>query len=58
MIDQRFDRDYQAGRAAFNDSIDHLFGAVMASFQALSEIQFDAPWQRQARKPGRPAGLA
>ena len=58
MMDERFDRDYQAGRAALNQGIDHLVDAVMASFRVLSSIQFDAPWQRTASAGHCPPGAA
>ncbi len=57
MMDQRFDRDYQAARATFHDSIDHFIRDAMASFRALDAIQFAAPWQQKAARrcdPARP----
>ena len=45
MNDQIFDREYQAGRAALNDSLSRLFGGVGQSLRVLHKIQFDAPWK-------------
>ena len=46
MNDQIFDRDYQAGRAALNDSISQLIHGAGQSVRVLHSIQFDAPWKR------------
>ena len=55
MRDELYDRDYQAGRDALNDGIDHLIGAFMSGIRALNDVQFRAPWK--AGKD-RPTGLA
>lgn len=48
MMDEHFDRQYQAGRAHLNDGIDRLLkrlaGELRAVFKALHRIQFSAPW--------------
>jgi len=45
MNDQIFDREYQAGRAALNDSLGRLFDGVGQSLRVLHKIQFEAPWK-------------
>lgn len=48
MMDQHFDRQYQAGRAELNDGIDHLLSRLAREarvvFDAMHRIQFSAPW--------------
>jgi hypothetical protein len=46
MNDQIFDRDYQAGRAALNDSISQLIHGAGQSLRVLHKIHFDAPWRQ------------
>ena len=50
MNDQIFDREYQAGRAALNDSLARLIDGVGQSLRVLHKINFDAPWKHQASK--------
>ena len=50
MNDQIFDREYQAGRAALNDSISRLIDGAGQSLRVLHKINFDAPWKHQASK--------
>ena len=57
MNDQIFDREYQAGRAALNDSLDRLIDGVGQSLRVLHKINFDAPWKQQA-SPKRRAKAA
>lgn len=57
MNDQIFDRDYQAGRAALNDSFSRLIDGVGQSLRVLHKINFDAPW-RQSASPKRRAKAA
>ena len=45
MRDEIFDREYQAGRAALNASIDRLIDGLSRSLKVLNAIQFDAPWK-------------
>lgn len=51
MIDEMFDREYQAGREHFHGGIDRLVhrvgGAVGNTFAAIKRVQFDAPWEKQ-----------
>ena len=48
MIDEIFDRNYQAGRAALIAGIDRGFArigkALSATFEVLHRVQWDAPW--------------
>ena len=53
MHDQIFDREYQSGRAALNDSLNRLIEGASNSLRVLHSIQFDAPWKRDARKQHR-----
>jgi hypothetical protein len=48
MNDQIFDREYQAGRAALNDSISQLIHGAGQSLRVLHSLQFDAPWNQSA----------
>ena len=58
MMDEIFDREYQHGRAQLNSGLDRLFSrigkATAATFNAVSRIQYDAPWQER-RRGGRHA---
>ncbi len=48
MMDEIFDRNYQAGRADLNAGIDRGFArignALANTFKALHRIQWNAPW--------------
>ena len=48
MIDEIFDRQYQAGRAQLNDGIDRAVARIAkelgASLKALHRIEWNAPW--------------
>jgi hypothetical protein len=48
MVDEIFDRGYQAGRAELHNGIDALIrrfaSGVAATFDAIRRIQFQAPW--------------
>ena len=54
MIDQLYDRNYQAARAQMNHDIgiglDRLVAKTAAAFAALARIQFAAPWRMQPGK--------
>jgi hypothetical protein len=54
MVDEIFDRDYQAAREDLNASIRGAFGkfgqAVSDVFEVLVKIEYQAPW---AATPGR-----
>jgi len=51
MIDEIFDRQYQAGRADLHDGIDSLVkrvgGAISNTFTRIHRIQFDSPWAKK-----------
>jgi hypothetical protein len=55
MIDEIFDRHYQAHRAELNASlvaaIAHLGRAAAQAFDALNRIEYQAPWAKA--KPAR-----
>ena len=57
MIDQIYDREYQAGRAALNDSLGRLIDGAGQSLRVLHKINFDAPW-KHAAQPKRRAKAA
>lgn len=48
MVDEMFDREYQAGRAEFHRGIQVLLGrirdAIAPVFIAMRRIEWDAPW--------------
>ena len=52
MVDEIFDRNYQAGRDALNASIISALGsvshAVGNAFKVLNKIEYDAPWMAKA----------
>jgi len=54
MVDEIFDRHYQAGRTQLNASLlsafAHLGQAFGNAFEVLNRIEYSAPW---AVKPGR-----
>ena len=56
MMDEIFDRTYQAGRAEFNAGLDRGFArigrALADSFNALHRIQWRAPWAPSSRDVG------
>ena len=53
MNDQIFDREYQAGRAALNDSISRLIHSAGQSMRVLNKINFDAPWKHNPQSNRR-----
>lgn len=54
MVDEIFDRHYQAARSEMNKSLANAFGrlsrAVRNAFEVLVKIEYQAPW---AAKPTR-----
>ena len=52
MIDQIYDRGYQAGRANLHAGVDALVrklrDAVSPALTALHRVQWDAPWNVQS----------
>ena len=58
MRDQLFDREYQAGRAELNASIDRAIANIGKSLgdslKVLHRIEWSAPWQAKTnRRAGR-----
>ena len=53
MIDEIFDRHYQAHRAQMNSDIEralgHLGRSVGQAFTSLTRIQFAAPWAASSK---------
>ena len=54
MVDEIFDRTYQAGRAELNGAIvgavHALADALRNAFVVLNRIEYQAPWSESARK--------
>ena len=54
MIDEIFDRSYQASRSELNAAIGRgmkrLGAAIGNSFAVLNRIEYSAPWARPAKK--------
>ena len=54
MIDEIFDRTYQAGRADLNAGLDRAFAAIGRtigdSLKVLHRIEWDAPWAAKSKK--------
>ena len=55
MVDEMFDRTYQAGRADLNAGIDRAIarlGRTLGdSLKVLHRIEWSAPWQREVNRP-------
>ena len=56
MIDETYDRHYQAARSDLNAAIGagfaHLFRAVGNTFAVLRRIEYDAPWVQKSNAGG------
>lgn len=54
MIDEIFDRHYQAGReqmnAAIAASLTRFAHAIRNAFEVLVNIEYNAPWAMKARR--------
>ena len=54
MIDEIFDRQYQAAREALNESIAGTFTrfgrAVGNAFEVLNKIEYQAPWATRQKR--------
>jgi hypothetical protein len=54
MVDEMFDRAYQAGRADLNTSLQAGFGrlakAIGNSFTVLNRIEYSAPWTPRRKR--------
>ena len=53
MIDEIYDRGYQAGRAELHAGIDHLIArvrnAVAPALSAIYHVEWDAPWNDKSK---------
>lgn len=53
MIDEIYDRGYQAGRAELHEGIDRLArnlrDALAPALAAIHQFEWGAPWQARAR---------
>ena len=53
MMDENFDRTYQAGRAELNAGLDrgfHRIGETIGkSLEVLHRIEWSAPWNRNSK---------
>lgn len=56
MIDEIFDRQYQAGREQLHDGIDRAIASLRYSLgmavRTIRDVQFDAPWKRRPTDVG------
>lgn len=54
MIDEIFDRTYQAGRSDLNAGLGLIFReigtAAANAFQVLNRIEYDSPWLARRRR--------
>jgi hypothetical protein len=57
MVDEIFDRDYQAARASLNGSLSgafsHLAQSIGESFKVLHRIEWSAPWTNTSKTARR-----
>ena len=57
MIDEIFDRQYQAGRAELNAGLDRAFAAIGRtvgdSLKVLHRIEWSAPWAAKTKNVSR-----
>ena len=62
MIDEIFDRQYQAGRQELNDGLDRLFGTIGRelgkSLAAVHRFEWNAPWVNPKKAGKKGARLA
>ena len=53
MVDEIFDRAYQAGRADLHRGIEQLFRSIAVKFgndlKVFHDLQWSAPWATKAR---------
>ena len=54
MIDETYDRHYQAGRGDLNAALSRAFGrlgsAIGNAFQVLNRIEYESPWSARAKR--------
>ena len=57
MMDEIYDRGYQAGRAELHDGVDTLLAkvrdALAPALTALHRVEWDAPWNAPARREAK-----
>ena len=57
MVDEFFDRGYQAGRAELNAGLDRLFDKVGTelgkSLSAIHRFEWSSPWASKSKHIGR-----
>jgi len=62
MIDEIFDRQYQAGREQLNAGLDRAFAAigreVGLGLKALHDIEWNAPWAAKPAASSKDVGCA
>ena len=62
MVDEIFDRGYQAGRADLHAGIDRAIGSMARElskgFAALNRIQWSAPWISGREAANKDVGCA
>ena len=55
MVDEIYDRGYQAARADLNASVMRALSragqATLNAFAVLNRIEYSAPWQSERRQP-------
>jgi hypothetical protein len=55
VIDEMFDRAFRGGRSDVNEGIDRMVArtsrGVLAAFETLQKIRFQAPWDRARPLP-------
>ena len=54
MIDETYDRHYQAARGELNAALSRGFGrlgrAIGNAFQVLNRIEYESPWAARAKR--------
>ena len=54
MVDEMFDRQYQAGRNEMNAGIANAFGrfghAIHDAFEVLVKIEYQSPWTAKQKR--------
>ena len=57
MMDEIFDRNYQAGRADLNAGLDRAFAAIGKSIgnslKVLHHLEWNAPWAARSKNVSR-----
>ena len=57
MMDEIFDRNYQAGRAELNAGLDRAFSAIGKtvgdSLKVLHRLEWSAPWAAKSKNVSR-----